>query len=201
MSGTVNGDDGTYRSPVTTNFTHGSIRVILDQASVVAPHEAEEIGIQADKVMGRLVRAAFQVGSTLSGYILERRPAQGSTSTEGAAWQVVNGLHVRARVTVEVNRSVPEFILSEAVDLVLEGFRKALRAEMDSSYKAHQAEEEARKATAVFGGLLPAGAMAYLNSLLGEDTLLGMDGSAGMMVGSPFGRFGRRRSGDGFAQV
>jgi len=185
----------TYRKSNVASFTHGSVRVVLDQSTPLPLAEAEQVSIQADKVMGQLVYTAFRVGSSISDFVVDKGVAEGSSYTEGAAWQEVGKLHIRARVSVSVVRSVPEFILAEAVDLTLQHFRTHVRAELDPSYKAYLAEEEARKAAVHFDGLLatgdPVDAFVFLSSMLGDDALFGFDGLGGAMAGRPFGPFGR----------
>lgn len=189
------GTDGTYRNESTARFTHGSLRLVLDQATPLLVAEAKQVGAQADKVMGRLVGDAFKTTSVVSDYIENRQAHSGSSFTEGASWQEVGKLHVRVRVAISVEFNVPEFVLSEAVDLALESFRKHVRVEMDPSYKAFVAEERAREvAQSLFSTVSPAAFLAAM--LVGDEgTGLGMDGSDGMIVGNnPFGPFG----GNGF---
>ena len=189
------GTDGTYRNESTARFTHGSLRLVLDQATPLLVTEAKQVGLQADKVMGRLVRDAFRTTSVVSDYIENRQIHSGSSFTEGSSWQEVGKLHVRARIALSVEFDVPEFVLSEAIDLALQDFRKYVRAEMDPSYAAFVAEEEARETVkSMFTTLSPAAFMAAM--LVGdESTGLGMDGLDGMIVGgNPFGPFG----GNGF---
>lgn len=194
MSSTVNGANGTYRNAITVPFAHGSLRVVLDQTTPLLLSEAQQVGTQADKLMGRLVSDAFKTTSAVSDYIENRQVRSGSSSTEGSNWQEVGKLHVRVRVALSVDFAVPEFVLSEAVDLAVQYFRSHVRAEMDPSYKAFVAEEKAREAAMdLLSSVSPAAFVAAM--LVGENAGLGIDGSDGMIVGSnPFASFG----GNGF---